>query len=123
MPFEQARTQLVLGERLRRAGERAGARVPLRAALETFDRLGARAWAARAGGELRAAGETVPVRRAEPAAERLTPHELQVALLVAQGMTNREAAAALSSRPRRSSTTSGRSTGSSTCAGGPSSRA
>jgi DNA-binding NarL/FixJ family response regulator len=43
--------------------------------------------------KLRATGQTSG-RRSETAAERLTPHELQVALLVAQGMTNREAAAA-----------------------------
>jgi DNA-binding CsgD family transcriptional regulator len=33
-------------------------------------------------------------------AEQLTPHELQIALLVAQGMTNREAAAALFLSPK-----------------------
>jgi DNA-binding CsgD family transcriptional regulator len=99
MPFERARTQLVFGERLRRARQRAQARPPLKAALETFERLGARGWAERTRTELRATGEQ-QTRRAETAAEQLTPHELQIAVLVAQGMTNREAAAALFLSPK-----------------------
>ena len=98
-PFETARTQLAFGERLRRAKARADAREPLRAALETFERLGARVWAERATAELRATGET-SAKRTEAASARLTPHELQVALLVSQGMTNREAAAALFLSPK-----------------------
>ncbi len=98
-PFESARTELALGERLRRAGRRVEARASLRAALATFDRLGARPWADRARAELRASGERV--RRGSPAAaERLTPQELQVALEVAGGSTNREAAAALFLSPK-----------------------
>jgi DNA-binding CsgD family transcriptional regulator len=99
MPFERARTLLVLGERLRRAKQRAEARAPLQEALDTFERLGARPWAERARAELRATGQTSG-RRSETAAEQLTPHELQIALLVAQGMTNREAAAALFLSPK-----------------------
>jgi ATP/maltotriose-dependent transcriptional regulator MalT len=99
MPFERARTLLCLGERLRRARQRAEARAPLKEALETFERLGARGWAERARTELRATGEQQS-RRAETAAEQLTPHELQIAVLVAQGMTNREAAAALFLSPK-----------------------
>jgi DNA-binding NarL/FixJ family response regulator len=99
MPFERARTQLAYGERLRRARQRAEAREPLKAALEAFERLGARGWAERARTELRATGEQ-QTRRAETAAEQLTPHELQIAVLVAQGMTNREAAAALFLSPK-----------------------
>jgi ATP/maltotriose-dependent transcriptional regulator MalT len=99
MPFERARTLLVLGERLRRAKQRAEARGPLQEALDGFERLGARPWAERARSELRATGQTSG-RRSETAAEQLTPHELQIALLVAQGMTNREAAAALFLSPK-----------------------
>jgi DNA-binding CsgD family transcriptional regulator len=99
MPFERARTLLCLGERLRRARQRADARQPLKEALETFERLGARGWAERTRTELRATGEQ-QARRAETAAEQLTPHELQIAVLVAQGMTNREAAAALFLSPK-----------------------
>jgi DNA-binding CsgD family transcriptional regulator len=99
MPFERARTQLALGERLRRAKQRAEARPPLQEALDAFERLGARPWAERARTELRATGQSSG-RRSETAAEQLTPHELQIALLVAQGMTNREAAASLFLSPK-----------------------
>ena len=99
MPFERARTLLCFGERLRRARQRADARRPLKEALEAFERLGARGWAERTRTELRATGEQ-QARRAETAAEQLTPHELQIAVLVAQGMTNREAAAALFLSPK-----------------------
>src|SRR5207244_12016592 len=93
-PFERARTELCLGERLRRARRRAEARLPLRSALEAFDRLGAAPWAERARAELAASGETA--RRRDPcAAQQLTPQELQVALIVARGATNKEAGAAL----------------------------
>jgi DNA-binding CsgD family transcriptional regulator len=98
-PFELAHTELCLGERLRRAGRRVQSRVHLRSALATFDRLGARPWAERARKDLRGSGERV--RRGAPVAtERLTPQELQVALEVARGSTNREAAAALFLSPK-----------------------
>ena len=100
MPFERARTLLALGERLRRAKQRAEAREPLTAALDAFERLGARPWAERARTELRATGGQAGGHRAQAAAEQLTPHELQIAVLVAQGMTNREAAAALFLSPK-----------------------
>ena len=98
MPFERARTELCYGERLRRARRRAEARGQLHAALETFERLGAQPWANRARNELRATGETA--RRDRPASDELTLQELQVALRVAQGATNREAAAALFLSPK-----------------------
>ena len=100
MPFERARTELALGERLRRAKQRAEAREPLTAALDAFERLGARPWAERVRTELRATGGPAGGRRAQVAAEQLTPHELQIAVLVSQGMTNREAAAALFLSPK-----------------------
>jgi DNA-binding CsgD family transcriptional regulator len=98
-PFERARTELCLGERLRRSRRRADARVPLRAALETFERLGATPWAERARTELAATGQTVD-RAAASASGQLTPQELQVALVVAQGATNREAGGALFLSPK-----------------------
>ena len=55
-PFERARTQLAYAERLRRARQRAEARPLLTAALDTFERLGARPWADRARAELTATG-------------------------------------------------------------------
>ena len=93
MPFERARTQLCYGERLRRARRRADARRHLHDALETFTRLGAQPWTERARTELRATGSTVG--RTPDALPRLTPQELQVALVVARGATNHEAAATL----------------------------
>ena len=99
MPFALARTALVYGERLRRARRRRDARRHLRAALEVFHRLGAAPWAERAERELRATGEHRQPR--DPtAAERLTPQELQIALVVARGATNREVARTLFLSPK-----------------------
>jgi len=97
--FERARTELCYGERLRRAGARRRAREQLRSALQTLERLGASPWAERARIELRATGEHV--RRRDPGgAEQLTPQEFQIALLVAEGLTNREIAARLFLSPK-----------------------
>ncbi|MEX5259743.1 AAA family ATPase [Kocuria sp. CPCC 205263] len=97
--FDRARTQLAYGEFLRRARRRVDARPRLQAALETFTDLGARRWEERAAQELRASGRTA--RRRDPStAVALTPQEIQVATLVQEGMTNREAAAHLFLSPR-----------------------
>ena len=64
--YERARTQLALGSWLRRLRRRTDARVPLRAALETFERFGAVPWAEQAAVELRAAGESTLRRRDNP---------------------------------------------------------
>jgi DNA-binding CsgD family transcriptional regulator len=98
-PFEQARTELCFGERLRRSRRRTDARERLRSALETFERLGADPWAERARIELSASGETAR-QRAPSASDQLTPQELQVALVVGEGATNREAGAALFLSPK-----------------------
>jgi DNA-binding CsgD family transcriptional regulator len=97
-PFERARTLLCLGERLRRERQRGAARGSLRRSLETFEQLGAAVWAARARAELAATGETLA--RGPGMAEKLTPQELQVAMVVARGATNAEAAAALFLSPK-----------------------
>jgi DNA-binding CsgD family transcriptional regulator len=97
--FPRARTELAYGEWLRRAGHRIDARVVLHAALETFERLGAAPWAEHAAAELRATGERVR-RRSDPDTSQLTPQELQVALVVARGATNKEAAAQLYLSPK-----------------------
>ena len=99
-PFETARTQLCHGERLRRAGDRVRARAALRAGLETFEQLGARPWAMRASAELRATGERRAARRDRTERDALTAHELQVAMIVASGASNREAAGALFLSPK-----------------------
>jgi DNA-binding CsgD family transcriptional regulator len=93
MPFEHARTQLQLGLHLRRRRQRADARVPLRWALETFERLGAAPWAERARLELGASGVALDARPSGLSA--LTPQEFQVAQNVAHGLSNREVAAAM----------------------------
>ncbi|AZM50315.1 helix-turn-helix transcriptional regulator [Streptomyces sp. WAC 06738] len=102
-PFERARTELLYGEWLRRERRRSEAREPLRAALECFERLDAAPWAARARAELRATGTAVsagpPAARARPA-DRLTPQELQVARLAAQGLSSRQIGARLFLSPR-----------------------
>jgi len=91
--FQLARTRLCYGERLRRVRRRADAKVHLRQAAEIFTQLDARPWAERAASELRAAGETgEPVMAAR---EQLTPQELQIALLVAEGRTNKQVAHAI----------------------------
>ena len=99
LPFEQARTRLLYGEHLRRTRRRADARPHLRSALAVFERTGARPLAERAGGELRATGETA--RRREPSTiDQLTPQELQIARFVSEGSSNREVAAKLFLSPR-----------------------
>jgi DNA-binding CsgD family transcriptional regulator len=98
-PFEVARTQLCYGEILRRRRKRVEARQVLRAALNTFERLGAEPWAVRAHNELAATGEKSRKRNVS-ATRQLTPQELQIALAVAQGATNREAAAQLFLSPK-----------------------
>ncbi|MBP0455516.1 AAA family ATPase [Kitasatospora sp. RG8] len=101
-PFEQARTALLYGEWLRRERRRTDARPHLRAALETFERLGARPWADRARTELTATGTSAPAPADAPAGAltALTPQELQIARLAAQGLTNRDIAAQLFLSPR-----------------------
>ena len=59
-----------------------------------FDRVGAAPWSERVGAELRASGETLR-RRESHEAEELTPQELQIALQVAEGKSNKEVGAAL----------------------------
>jgi DNA-binding CsgD family transcriptional regulator len=89
MPFERARTQLLLGQIQHRQRGKQAAAVTLREAIAVFERLGTPIWAARA----REALDRVKVGR--QAAGHLSAAEMQVAELVATGMTNREVAATL----------------------------
>jgi len=98
-PFEQARTQLLYGAWLRRARRKSDARTHLRAAMDTLDRIHAAPWAGQARAELTAADATAP-RTDRVGAPRLTPQELQVARLAAQGLSNRDIAAQLFLSPR-----------------------
>lgn len=98
-PFETARTRLLYGERLRRMRRRVDCREHLRAALDEFERLGARRWSDVALAELDASGLAVRRRETGPVVD-LTARELQIALLLADGLTTREAAAALFLSPK-----------------------
>jgi len=109
--LETARSWLVLGSSLRRAGQRTQARPALHRANAIFVAAGASQWAARAASELRACGEKAAATArvglgvgvsgraasAAPAAAaaRLTPQETRVAVLVAQGARSRDVATAL----------------------------
>jgi DNA-binding CsgD family transcriptional regulator len=95
----RARTHLAFGEHLRRARRRVDAREHLRTALTMFEELAAAPHAERAAQELRASGETAR-RRDVSGATELTPQERQVAALVRQGLSNRDAAAQLFVSPR-----------------------
>ena len=92
--FERARTELCLGVRLRRSKRKTEAQVVLRRAAGTFGRLGAVPWADRANSELAAGGAARAVTP-DSLATLLTAQELQIALAVASGSTNRAAGIAL----------------------------
>jgi DNA-binding CsgD family transcriptional regulator len=88
-PLHRARLQLAYGMWLRRRQQASDSRAPLRAARDTFDAIGADAWAERARRELRAAGERSD-QRSPKALDVLAPQELQIARLAAEGLSNRE---------------------------------
>jgi DNA-binding CsgD family transcriptional regulator len=88
-PFLRARVQLAHGEWLHQHRHDAAARTPLRAAIEVFDALGVIPWSQRARQQLRATGEKSRPRTSG-ACDQLTPQELQIAQMAAEGLTNRE---------------------------------
>jgi DNA-binding CsgD family transcriptional regulator len=100
LDLERARTELLWGRALRHAGDDAGARAHLRAALDGLGRLGGGAWLEQARAELAAMGEHVGGRREPHAEASLTPREREIVELVATGATNREVAAHLLLSPR-----------------------
>ena len=97
--FHRARTELCLGELLRRDRRRAESRTHLRSAAAVFDALGAEPWAERAREELRATGESRR-RPDQSGAADLTPQERRIARFVAEGATNKEVAAQLFLSPK-----------------------
>ncbi|MCX5345028.1 ATP-binding protein [Streptomyces atratus] len=99
-PFEHALAHLDFGEWLRRRRRSAEARPLLGTALEIFERLDARPWIERTAAELRAAGVAVAPWAAPEAVADLTPQELQIAQLAAEGLTNRDIGARLYLSPR-----------------------
>jgi DNA-binding CsgD family transcriptional regulator len=92
--LELARALVDLGASLRRCGQRTEAREPLRRGLDIAQRRGAKILADRAMEELRATGAR-PRRLVLTGVESLTPSELRVARLAAEGRSNREIAQAL----------------------------
>ncbi|MGA8331248.1 MAG: helix-turn-helix transcriptional regulator, partial [Mycobacterium sp.] len=94
MPFERARTQLLLGQLQRRQRRRDAAANTLREALHTFEQLGTALWADRVNAEL---ARGMSGRRR---ADGLTPSEQRVAELAVSGMTNRDIAKALFISPK-----------------------
>jgi DNA-binding CsgD family transcriptional regulator len=89
--LERAHSLTELGAALRRAGRRTAAREPLAEALDLAARCGARPLAARAREELKTTGAR-PRREWRTGVEALTPSELRIVRLAAQGRTNREIA-------------------------------
>jgi DNA-binding NarL/FixJ family response regulator len=92
--LERAHSLVELGAAMRRAARRIEAREPLAEALDLAARCAARPLAARARDELKAAGAR-PRREWRVGVEALTPSELRVARLAAEGRTNREIAQAI----------------------------
>jgi len=88
-PFYAARAQLAYGVWLRRHRRMTESRAPLRESVATFDALGLLRYAERARRELRASGER-PRRSAPGGWAQLSPQELQIAQLAADGLSNRE---------------------------------
>jgi ATP/maltotriose-dependent transcriptional regulator MalT len=94
MPFERARTQLVLGQLQRRKRLKDASAVVFSDALQTFEQLETPLWADRARAEL--GRVNVDARRTVG----LSSSERQVAELAASGMTNRNIAAAMYISPK-----------------------
>lgn len=94
MPFERARTLLLLGQLLRRQRKKETARATLGEAMHTFQDLGSPLWAQRAKAEL----DRVTMVPSQDVG--LTPAEQRVAQLAATGMTTKDVAAALFISPK-----------------------
>jgi DNA-binding CsgD family transcriptional regulator len=94
MPFERARTLLVLGQLQRRQRRKEAASASLQHALQIFEALHTPLWADRVRAEV--ARTNVSPRQGD----QLTPSEQRVAELAASGMKNRDIAAALFISPK-----------------------
>ena len=93
MPFEQARTQLLLGQLQRRRRRPQAARAALSQALSVFEEIGSPLWAARAQREL----DRFTARSLGSA---LTDAEHEVAGHAVAGLSNKQIAAALYLSPK-----------------------
>ncbi|MEV6923369.1 AAA family ATPase [Dactylosporangium sp. NPDC051485] len=98
-PWFRARYELAYGTWLRRQRRITDSRIHLRAALVSLELIGAQSWAEQARAELRAAGERM-AQAATNAHDLLSPQELQIARLAAQGLSNREIGEQLYLSPR-----------------------
>ncbi|WP_101950806.1 AAA family ATPase [Mycobacterium sp. 3519A] len=94
MPFERARTQLLLGQLQRRRRQKMATEATLGEALRTFEQMGSALWVQRAHAELERAN-VGPTRGAD-----LTPSERRVAELAGAGMTTADVAARLCVSPK-----------------------
>ncbi|HWV86696.1 MAG TPA: helix-turn-helix transcriptional regulator [Capillimicrobium sp.] len=92
--LERARAHVELGAALRRARRPRDARAPLRDGLALARECGATGLADRARDELRAAGGRI-VREARRGVDALSPRELRIAELAADGLGNPEIAQTL----------------------------
>jgi DNA-binding NarL/FixJ family response regulator len=90
----RARALVDLGAALRRSGDRAESREPLREGLDLAHRCGAKQLADHAEQELAASGAR-PRRRAISGIDALTPSQVRIAGMAAEGQANREIAQAL----------------------------
>ncbi|HEY6746506.1 MAG TPA: LuxR family transcriptional regulator [Mycobacteriales bacterium] len=97
--WQEARTRLAYGERLRRCGRRVDSRPELARAAALFAEIGTEVWRRRAVAELAAAGGSAPAPD-RAGVEGLTVQELAVAMSVADGATNREVSATLFLSPK-----------------------
>lgn len=94
MALEHARTLVELGAALRRSGHRSDSRQPLALGLELAQRCAATALAERALTELQATGAR-PRRLMVTGRDALTPSERRIAMLAAEGRSNRDIAQTL----------------------------
>jgi DNA-binding CsgD family transcriptional regulator len=92
--LEHARALTDLGAALRRAGQRAASREPLRTGLDLAQSCGASALAERAHSELVSSGAR-PRRLVLRGVDSLTASERRVAEMASERLTNREIAQAL----------------------------
>jgi tetratricopeptide (TPR) repeat protein len=113
MAVDLARAHLLYGEWLRRERRRVDARNELRVAHGLFSDFGMEAFAERARVELQATGEHARKRTPETI-DQLTPQELQISRLAAQGTPTARSPLSCSSARAQSNTTCARRSASST---------
>ncbi len=89
-PFDAAKARLRLAKVLQHEGRLAEAADEARAALESLERMGARAALDEARALLRGLGARVPTRRGVPGLIGLTGRELEIVRCVAKRLSNKE---------------------------------